>query len=159
MGMEIMRRLEAIAKDAALQRSVELFSIELKGQGARKILKVTIDKEPSVAIADCAGMSRDLSARLDVEDILKGGYTLEVTSPGIDRPLRNKADYIKYTGKLAKIVIRGTTEGPGVAAKEKCFIGRIVSVTEDTVTLEDNRTTVEIRFPDIIRAKLEIEIK
>ncbi|MBF0488335.1 MAG: ribosome maturation factor RimP, partial [Nitrospirae bacterium] len=152
MGIEIMRRLEAIAKEAALQRSVELFSVELKGQGARKILRVTIDKDPAVAIADCAGMSRDLSAMLDVEGILKGGYTLEVTSPGIDRPLRNKADFIKYTGKLAKIVTKAVA-----GAKDNCFTGTIVSVTEDAVSLEDKRATVEIRFPDIIRAKLEIE--
>ncbi len=149
-----MRRLEAIAKEAALQRSVELFSVELKGQGARKILRVTIDKDPAVSIADCAGMSRDLSAMLDVEGILKGGYTLEVTSPGIDRPLRNKADFIKYTGKLAKIVTKAAA-----GAKDNCFTGTIVSVTEDAVSLEDKRATVEIKFPDIIRAKLEIEIK
>ncbi|MBF0555294.1 MAG: ribosome maturation factor RimP [Nitrospirae bacterium] len=153
--MEIMRRLEAIAKEVALQRSVELFSVELKGQGARKILRVTIDKEPAVDIADCAGVSKDLSAVLDVEGILKGGYTLEVTSPGIDRPLRNKAEFMKNTGKLAKIV----TKGAGAAAKDNCFTGRIVSVTEDAVLLEDKRATVEIKFPDIIRAKLEIELK
>ncbi|MEO5358809.1 MAG: ribosome maturation factor RimP [Nitrospirota bacterium] len=162
--MEIMRRLEAIAREAALQRAVELFSVELKGQGARKILRVTIDKEPSVGIADCEGMSRDLSARLDVEGILKGGYTLEVTSPGIDRPLRNKADFVKYTGKLAKVVVKGTAGSAAavaaaVAAKDVCIIGKILSVTDDVVTLEDAKSAVEIKFHDIIRAKLEIEIK
>ncbi|KWT83953.1 ribosome maturation factor RimP [Candidatus Magnetominusculus xianensis] len=158
--MEIMRRLEAIVREAALQRAVELFSVELKGQGARKILRVTIDKESSVGIADCEGMSRDLSARLDVEGILKGGYTLEVTSPGIDRPLRNKADFVKYTGKLAKVVVKGTAGGAiSVAAKDACIIGKILSVTDDAVTLEDAKSAVEIKFHDIIRAKLEIEIK
>ncbi|MBF0516740.1 MAG: ribosome maturation factor RimP [Nitrospirae bacterium] len=151
-----MRRLEAIAKEAALQRSVELFSVELKGQGARKILRVTIDKEPAVAIADCEGMSRDMSAMLDVEGVLKGGYTLEVTSPGIERPLRNKTDFIKHTGKLAKIVIKGAAN---TAAVDNCFTGKILSVQEDSVTLETNKATVEIKFPYIKRAKLEIEIK
>ncbi|MCG6550903.1 MAG: ribosome maturation factor RimP [Candidatus Magnetominusculus sp. LBB02] len=157
MGMEIMRQLEAIANEVAMQRSVELYSVELKGQGARKILRVTIDKEPAVGIADCAGMSRDLSARLDVEGIIKGGYTLEVTSPGIDRPLRNRADFIKYTGKLAKVVAKGSTTL--AAVKDLCVIGRIAAVTGEAVSIEDKTGTVEIKFPDIIRAKLEIEIK
>jgi ribosome maturation factor RimP len=157
MSMEIMRRLEAIAREAAQQRAVELFGIELKGQGARKILKVTIDKDPAVAVADCVGMSKDLSAILDVEGILKGGYTLEVTSPGIDRPLRNKSDYIKHTGKLAKIV---TKVSAGAAnGKDVCFTGRIVSVTKDAVSLENAKGLIEIKFTDISKAKLEIETR
>ncbi|MBF0318887.1 MAG: ribosome maturation factor RimP [Nitrospirae bacterium] len=157
MSMEIMRRLEAIAREAADQRAVELFGIELKGQGARKILKVTIDKDPAVAVADCEGVSRDLSAKLDVEGILKGGYTLEVTSPGIDRPLRNREDYIKHIGKLAKVVAK--TAAAAANGKDTSLTGRIISVTEDAVSLENAKGLIEIKFMDISRARLEIEAR
>ena len=84
------------------------------------VLRVRIDRpgpaataEDSVSVEDCAHVSRDLSAILDVEDVVPTAYTLEVSSPGLDRPLRRADDYRRFAGRLAKIVMREAVDGQG----------------------------------------------
>lgn len=110
----------------------------------------------SVGIDDCQRVSQDLSAILDVEEdalgfALPDGYTLEVSSPGLDRPLRHAADYRRFTGRLAKIVVAEAIEG------QKHFEGRIQGLEGDTVLLEQGRRTHRVPLALIQRAKLEVE--
>ncbi|KJR42549.1 Uncharacterized protein MCHI_001557 [Candidatus Magnetoovum chiemensis] len=146
--------LKLLAEDIARQFGCELFDISLKGQGRRKLLRMTIDKENGVTIDDCEEVSRQLSAVLDVENIIEGPYTIEVSSPGMDRPLRNKEDFIKHKGKLAKIVTKEQINNNNV------FIGRLSDVVENNIILSiSEQDSFTIDMDKISKAKLEIEIK
>ena len=111
--------------------------------------------EESVGIEDCQRVSQDLSALLDVEDEfgenLGEKYTLEVSSPGLDRPLRHEADYRRFTGRLAKIVTREPLNG------QSAFAGRIVGVDHGDVVLEQGRKTHRVPVSGIKRANLDVE--
>ena len=129
------------------------------------VLRVVIDRpdpgrveapEESVGIADCQRVSQDLSALLDVEDEfgepgLGEAYTLEVSSPGLDRPLRHEADYRRFAGRLAKIV---TTEPIG---RQSAFAGRITGVDNGAVILEEGKKTHRVPLDRIKRANLAVE--
>jgi ribosome maturation factor RimP len=129
------------------------------------VLRVVIDRpdpgrvetiEESVGIEDCQRVSRDLSALLDVEDEfgepgLADEYTLEVSSPGLDRPLRHEADFRRFAGRLAKLV---TTEP---VERQSAFAGRIAAVDNGAVLLEEGRKTHRVPLAKIKRAHLDVE--
>ena len=116
----------------------------------------TADPEAGVTIDDCRRVSEDLSARLDVEPELAAGigdrnYTLEVSSPGLDRPLRHEADYRRFRGRLAKIVTREPV------ARQTAFAGRLAGVDAGHVLLAEGRRTHRIPLAAISRARLDVE--
>lgn len=129
------------------------------------VLRVVIDRpdpgrveapDESVGIADCQRVSQDLSAWLDVEDEfgepgLGDTYTLEVSSPGLDRRLRHEADYRRFAGRLAKIV---TTEP---VERQSAFAGRIAGVENGAVILEEGKKTHRVPLDRIKRANLDVE--
>lgn len=108
-----------------------------------------------MGIEDCQRVSRDLGTLLDVEEELLGGlertYTLEVSSPGLDRPLRGEQDYRRFTGRLAKIVTREPVDG------QSSFAGRLAGVEDGIVVLEQGRRTHRVPLGMITRARLEVE--
>jgi ribosome maturation factor RimP len=114
-------------------------------------------EEESVGIADCQRVSQDLSALLDVEEddletaALGNAYTLEVSSPGLDRPLRNEADYRRFKGRLAKVVTSEPVNG------QSAFAGRLAGVEDGTVLLEEGRKVHRVPLARIKRARLEVE--
>jgi len=151
--MKAIRAIRDAAEGAARRRGVELLEVELLGEGARKVLRVTVDRESGVSIDDCAAVSRDLGAALDVEDLIVGRYVLEVTSAGLDRPLKDKKDYMRNVGKLIKIVTAVKVEG------QNSLVGRLTSADDDYISLELAGGSVRLPYADISRARLEIEIK
>ena len=114
-------------------------------------------KEESVGIADCQRVSHDLSALLDVEEdnlataALGQAYTLEVSSPGLDRPLRNEADYRRFQGRLAKVVTTEPVNG------QSAFAGRLAGVEGGVVLLEEGRKVHRVPLAHIKRGRLEVE--
>jgi len=114
-------------------------------------------EEESVGIADCQRVSQDLSALLDVEEddletaALGNAYTLEVSSPGLDRPLRNEADYRRFKGRLAKVVTSEPVDG------QSAFAGRLAGVEHGMVLLEEGRKVHRVPLARIKRARLEVE--
>lgn len=148
----IKERVLKLAMQASQEHGVEIFDIELLGKG-KLLLRVTIDKEGGVTLDDCEKFSRSLGALLDVEDPIPGSYTLEVSSPGLDRPLRGMKDFESNKGKLARIV---TVENIG---DRNLFIGRILEVGGDDVTLLVDDHEIAIPLEKISRAKLEVEFK
>ena len=114
-------------------------------------------EEDSVGIGDCQQVSRDLSAILDVEeeDLGQGAlghpYTLEVSSPGLDRPLRHEADYRRFTGRLAKVVTFAPVGG------QSAFAGRLAGIEDGAVLLEEGRTIHRVPLAQIKRGRLEVE--
>jgi ribosome maturation factor RimP len=114
-------------------------------------------EDESVGIADCQRVSHDLSAILDVEDdeletgAIGHAYTLEVSSPGLDRPLRHEADYRRFQGRLAKVVTSEPVNG------QSAFAGRLAGVDGGNLLLEEGRRTHRVPMTRIKRARLEVE--
>jgi len=164
---EIGEKVLELAGNVAEDEKVELVGLAILGSGRKKLVRVTIDREGGVSIGDCERVSRSLETLLDVEDLFKSSYMLEVSSPGIDRPLTTMKDFERNTGKLAKIV---TNEKVG---DETCFIGRIIDTGENWIRLrfekkplkgravkkkgDEEPRDVFIPFDRISRARLEIE--
>jgi ribosome maturation factor RimP len=130
MGAEV-EKIRAIASRVAATHGVELVEAEMRGGGKARTLKLTIDKPEGVTHEDCANVSRELSAILDVEDAVPGGsYTLEVSSPGLDRKLLKAEDYSRFTGSLVKLMTREPVDG------NRYFEGRLMSFESGRLVLE-----------------------
>lgn len=162
---EDITRLRNAAERVARTHGLEVFDVQLRREPIGMVLRVVIDRpdpgrvealEEAVGIADCQRVSQDLSAVLDVEDEcgqqeLGETYTLEVSSPGLDRPLRTEADYRRFSGRLAKIV---TTEP---IERQSAFAGRIAGIDGGHVLLEEGRKTHRVPLDRIKRAHLDVE--
>lgn len=155
----IKQKIHELASQVAEDEGLELVSVDILGTGKRTILKVVVDKEGGVTIGDCEKMSRSLEALLDVEDPIKGPYVLEVSSPGLDRPLIKQTDFERNIEKLARII---TTEK---IDNQTFFIGRIIDVGEGWIRLKLGRKgdkekegkDIFIPMDKISKARLEIE--
>jgi ribosome maturation factor RimP len=124
-------RIRAIAARAATTHGVELVEVDLKGGGKARTLKITIDKPEGVTHEDCANVSREVSTILDVEEAVAGGsYTLEVSSPGLDRKLLTAQDYIRFAGSRVKLMTREPVNG------NRHFEGRLEGLHDGRLTLE-----------------------
>ena len=157
-------RVTAVLKSYGL----DLFDLQFRRESIGWVLRVVIDRpwdpeaavqgsaaEDSVTVEDCGKVSQDLSAILDVEPELLDGadraYTLEVSSPGLDRPLRGEMDYRRFKGRLAKIVTMHPVEG------QSHFEGRIEGFEDGAVLLTQGRRTHRVPLDSIRRARLEVE--
>ena len=151
--------VRAIAARVAQGLGLEVFEVQFRREGSGMVLRVQIDRpgpgataDESVSVEDCAKVSRDLSAILDVEDVVPTAYTLEVSSPGLDRPLRSDGDYARFAGRRAKIVMREAVDG------QTFFKGRLGGVDAGAVIVEgdDGRRHV-VPLGIITRGNLEVE--
>lgn len=126
----------------------ELVDSELAGSGRNAVLRVYIDGPHGVTVDDCAQVSRQLSAILDVEDPFPERYVLEVSSPGLDRPLVRHEDFERFVGESVKVRMRMLLEG------RRNFKGRLIGVSPDHVVLEIDGKTVNLDFSGIEKARL-----
>ncbi len=149
------QKVQYLAAQVAEDEGFELVSVEFQPSGRRSLVRIVIDKEGGVKISDCERMSRSLEALLDVEDPIKTSYTLEVSSPGLDRPLASLKDFQKHIGRLARVI---TSEKMDNAT---FFVGRIMDVGETWVRLQlekkGEKRDIFIPLDRISRARLEIE--
>lgn len=147
-------RVREIAARVAESSGLELVDVELRGGGKARMLRVVIDKPGGVTHEDCAGLSREVGTILDVEDAVSGGsYTLEVSSPGLDRPLVQPADYRRYIGSRIKLTMRQPVHG------NRYFEGRLESFEGGRLTLDVSAARKKLRPKDATPPeKLEIEL-
>jgi ribosome maturation factor RimP len=146
------RQVESVANRVADEQGVEVFDIELFGKG-KLLLRVAIDKEGGVTLDDCERFSKSLGALLDVEDVMHRAYTLEVSSPGLDRPLRSLREFERNKGKLVRIVTVEKIEN------QNFLVGRIAEVNDNgIVTLLVDDRAIGIPYEKIAKARLEIEL-
>lgn len=126
---------------------VELFDVRMTGSGGQRILRLTIDKEGGVTLDDCQRVSTAVAAVLDAYDPIAGGYNLEVSSPGAERPIRDLADWRRNLGRLVNV--RFATAADGDDAGETIVEGRLLAVGEDDVEVEvrERRRVVPTRIP------------
>jgi ribosome maturation factor RimP len=127
----------------------DLVRVQISG-GQQQTLQVMAERsdDGTMTVEGCAAISRAVSALLDVEDPIKGGYTLEVSSPGLDRPLTRPQDYDRFAGLEAKVELSQPMDG------QRRFRGRIQGLSDGIVRLSIEDADVEIPFADIERAKL-----
>ncbi len=139
-----------------LEPSVDALGYELvQLEFSSGVLRVYIDAPGGIRVDDCAKVSRRLSAVLDADDAVEAEYSLEVSSPGLDRPLVRPAHFQRFCGHLARIVMkRNAPDFPGLAQRRK-FCGRLVEASEHCVVLEVDGESVELAYADIDSARLE----
>lgn len=155
----IKHKIFELASQVAEDEGLELVSADILGTGKRTMLRVVVDKEGGVTVGDCEKMSRSLEALLDVEDPIKGPYVLEVSSPGLDRPLVTQTDFERNIEKLARIITSEKIDN------QTFFIGRIIDVGDCWIRLklekkgakEEESTDIFIPMDKISKARLEIE--
>ena len=145
------QKVSDLAEQVAAGQGLEISDIELLGKG-KLLLRVILDKEGGVTLDDCERFSRSFGALLDVENAIQGSYTLEVSSPGLDRPLKKMKDFEKSIGKLARIVTAEKIHN------HSFFVGRIAGVHGDVVRLSVKEDEILIPFDSISKARLEIEL-
>jgi ribosome maturation factor RimP len=155
----LIDQIRSIARPVAESHGLEIFDVQFRREAAGMVLRIQIDRpgpaataEDSVSVEDCAKVSRDLSAILDVEDVVPSAYTLEVSSPGLDRPLRQADDYRRFAGRRAKLVMRQAVDG------QTFFRGILGGVDDGHVLIDaDDRKRHRIPLGVITRANLEVE--
>jgi ribosome maturation factor RimP len=159
-------RIREIAERVASAYALDVFDLQHRREAHGWVLRIYLDRPetggsqgaegsgPAVTVSDCERVSRDLSAVLDVEDVIGHAYTLEVSSPGLDRPLRHAADYRRFAGRLAKIVVVEPVDN------QKHLTGRLMGLADEdgTVLLEGHGGRIHrIPMADISRARLDVE--
>jgi ribosome maturation factor RimP len=147
----IISNIKELLEPILFEKRLELFDIEFKGQGQKGVLRVFIDKDEGVTIDDCTQISRELGTLLEVHDVIPGSYTLEISSPGLTRPLKKPSDYIRFKGKTVKIKTIEDIED------KKVFKGKLLDFIDETVSLETNGTNYLIPYNKIEKANLELD--
>jgi ribosome maturation factor RimP len=149
---DIIEQLQDVLLPVLQDYGLELIEIEFKPSGKRWLLRLYIDKEGGVTISDCENVSREFSRILDVEDIIEHPYSLEVSSPGLTRPLKRWEDFQRNKGKLCRIVTNEKIEGKNE------FKGTIISGSEEKVEIRGTIDVFTIPIYAIKKAHLEFEL-
>ena len=150
--------VSGIAQPILDSMGLELVDIEFGKTGRDAVLRLFIDKVGGVMLDDCAAFSRELSLILDVEDVIACNYTLEVSSPGLDRPLKKQSDYDRFTGRLIKVrTYQPFLDDKG--NKRKTFLGKLDGLVDGVVNLTlTEGQTASIPLDRIAKVNLEFEL-
>ncbi len=152
LGEDVERQIDRIVSSEGL----ELVHIDYHRQGRGFLLRVDIDKEGGVTLEDCEGVSRQISAFLDVEDVVPAEYELQVSSPGLDRKFYRQSDYQKFLGRLVRVKTSKPIRGLHV------IVGRLKEFDGQTIVISDPavKKDPDYRIPlDVVKeARLEVEI-
>ena len=141
-------QITAIIEPAVTALGFEMVGVEHIAQGRHSLLRVYIDHPDGIDVEDCADVSRQVSAVLDVEDPIKGEYTLEVSSPGLDRPLFSDEQFARFTGQLADLRLRVAQEG------RRKFRGRMLGVEDGRLRIEVDGVEYTVLLDNVDKAHL-----
>lgn len=158
MGVnDLGSQVRHIAEPIALALGLDVVAVECHGKGGHTIVRVIVDKEGGVGIAECEQCHHSLSRALDVADPIPHSYRLEISSPGLDRPLKQRQDYQRAVGRTIRVKVLHPING------NRTFIGRLTGVTEQGLTLQiqtkQSRTNgrMDVQWNAIAQARREIE--
>lgn len=150
---QALDKVRAIARELVDFEGMELVHLEMKNEPGGSLLRLYIDKEGGVTLDDCARISRQLSAQLDVDDPIPHRYTLEVSSPGLDRPLHSESDFRRFAGRTIRLSTNAPING------RRNYRGRLLGLTAGAVHLAlDEGGEIAIPQDQISRARLQAEI-
>ncbi len=130
---------------------MELVELQFQREGAGWVLRLIIDKKNGVSVDDCAAISRETGRLLEVEELIDHPYHLEVSSPGLDRPLRQEKDFLRFQGRMAKIKMKEPIDNQYV------FVGKIDKVDAGSVILETDKALIQLPMNSIKKARLVVE--
>jgi ribosome maturation factor RimP len=153
-AVSTIETIREIASRVTGSRGFELVDIELKKVAGGYVVRLFVDKDGGIGLDDLQTVSEEVSAILDVEDPLPSTYTLEVSSPGLDRALKSEADYRRFAGRLAKVSSYELVDG------RRHWLGRIVSVEEGALHLrleKEGDALARIPLDKIAHGRLEVE--
>jgi ribosome maturation factor RimP len=136
MHEAVASKIEEIAQRVAQTEGIEVVDVEVKGGGNSRFVRISIDKPAGVTHADCELISQQVGTILDVEDVVPGGrYTLEVSSPGVERKLNKPQDFERFQGKKARVLLRTPVQG------QREWEGTLCGIADGQVTLEEASAT------------------
>lgn len=151
-GREYMRqvpeKLHQIVEGVVSSLGYELVGIEHTMGSHSGLLRIYIDKENGIVLGDCQSVSHQLSGVLDVEDPISGNYDLEISSPGLDRPIFKTKDFDRFSGKLVKIKLVSAMDG------RKKYKGVLVGLQEEDVVIEQDGLEIRLSLANIDQARL-----
>ena len=151
--MDLIQNISEKAEKIAGDSGLDLVDVELFRAGRRRILRIYIGKQGGVSVEDCARVSRDLGVLLDAENVMEDdSYTLEVSSPGLDRPFKTLKDFRRNLGRFVRISTREPVEG------KKLLVGKLEDAGEASITLDADGVARSIPMDLIIQAKVDIRI-
>jgi ribosome maturation factor RimP len=153
MSEAVASKIEEIAQRVAQPEGLEVVEVEVKGGGNQRFVRISIDKPGGVTHGDCELVSQQVSTILDVEDVVPGGrYTLEVSSPGLERKLLKPEDYRRFQGQKARIALREPRDG------RRHWEGTLAGLDNGSIALETEAgTTLQFPFDQIQKANLKFE--
>lgn len=150
--MTTLDHITQMADKVTRSEGLSLYDVELKKEGKRLVLRIFIDSPRGISLDDCANISHQLSHLLDVENVIDQPYVLEVSSPGLDRRLRNEKDYRDHIGRLLKI------KSAELIGGNKVLRGRLVTMENGILFLEDQKgRSYEIPYANVLEGRLEVE--
>jgi ribosome maturation factor RimP len=147
----ISEQIIALAEPILGEMGFELVDAEYLSEHGRWVLRLYIDKDGGITIDDCANVSRELEAIIDIKDIIDHEYVLEVSSPGLNRPLKKEKDFILVIGKQIKVRMRNPIDG------RKNFSGRLRDYQDKNIHLEIDGELITLPWPDVEKANLVYE--
>ena len=149
---DILESVRRIAGPLAAREGLELVDAEIGGSGGRQTLRLFIDKAGGVSLEDCSSVSHAVSAALDVEDPIAGAYDLEVSSPGLDRPLRTPEHFEKFKGSKVRV----KTFGPVAECENrKTFVGQLLGISEGKVMVDVDGKVFQVPHAQVSKANVE----
>lgn len=149
----IVKKVQEIAERTGAREGIEIVDVELLGGGRNRVLRIFIDKPQGVTHADCEFISQQVGTVLDVEDVVPGGgYTLEVSSPGLERKLTKPREFERFVGQKVKVVLRQPVDN------QRHWVGALTGFDGGVITLEPSPGH-SVRFPleQVERANLKFE--
>ena len=150
--MKLDRGLQDQLAALAADEGLELLATEIVGSGPKTVLRLVVDGPDGVSLDQCATVSRQASAMLDVEDPIHHRYVLEVSSPGLDRKLYNRSDYLRFAGRRVKLRLKPTYR------EHRQIVGTLVGLEDEMVRIAgDNGQDLRLRLEDVFEARLEVD--
>ena len=140
--------LEQLLEPALAEKGVELVELSISGSARRYVLRIFVDRPTGISIGECAQLSRDMADLLDTNDPINSSYTLEVSSPGLTRPLKKKRDFERALGKDVRLITRAGAD----------HTGKLTGVSDGVLTLEVGGDTLDVSMGDVTKANLHFKI-
>lgn len=151
VSSNVIERVEEFIVPLLTDLGIELVEIQYRREGHGWVLRLFIDRDGGVTLEDCASVSREVSRYLEVEDPIEHAYHLEVSSPGLERPLKKKDDFIRFSDRKVRIKLHEKIDG------QRVFIGTLQGMEEDDILLFVDGKQYRFCLEDVSRARLVLE--
>mgnify|MGYP003574490954 FL=1 len=151
MSNTVIERVREFADSLLPAMGLELFDVQFRREGHGWVLRLVVDREEGVKLDDCSRVSRETSDFLDVEDIIEHPYHLEVSSPGLERPLRTVEECRRHLGKKARFKVKEEVDS------RRVIIGELQSIDKDEISvLSEEGETFKLNWENVQKARLTL---